>query len=97
MSAGERIRRSVQVGNAADVQVFKRPNGRASFPRRVTLDLDDERYQLLQRAAYEASSPEHRSSIAEILRALVDALKADPTLLQQETETGPPSKLSTRR
>ena len=48
---------------------FRRPSGRASYPRRVTLDLDDHRYRVLREIAYEGRVP-----AAAILRAALDAL-----------------------
>ena len=55
---------------------FRRPSGRASYPRRITLDLDEARYQWLREAAYEARVP-----AAAILRAVLDEL-ANPNLLE---------------
>ncbi len=54
---------------------FKRPNGRASFPRRMTLDLDDARYDWLRREAYESRVP-----AAELLRAAITLMQDDPEL-----------------
>lgn len=56
---------------------FRRPSGRASYPRRITLDLDDRRYQWLRTVSYEARVP-----AAAILRAALDVLSA-PELLEQ--------------
>jgi hypothetical protein len=57
---------------------FRRSTGRASYPRRITLDLDDHRYDWLRQVAYDSRVP-----AAAILRAAVDALAADEQLLGQ--------------
>lgn len=80
MSAGDRIRRSAGA-DAAAAAPFRRPNGRASYPRRVTLDLDDRRYQFLKHAAWE-----NRVSIAELLRAAIDLLGDEPALLDRAAQ-----------
>ena len=57
---------------------FKRPNGRASFPRRMTLDLDDARYDWLRREAYDSRLP-----AAELLRAAIALMQEDPEFRQR--------------
>lgn len=87
MSAGDRIRKATQ---QPETPAFRKPSGRASYPRRVTLDLDDARYEFMQWAAYE-----HRTSIAELLRAVVDELRADEKLLgrvAKAVSTPPPRR-----
>lgn len=59
---------------------FKRPSGRASFPRRVTLDLDDERYEWLKEQVWQARST---GGIAGLLRAAIEAMADDDELLVQ--------------
>ncbi len=71
MGVGDRISKTARVPAPADP--FRRPSGRASYPRRITLDLDDARYQWLRGLAYEARVP-----AAALLRAALDALAADP-------------------
>lgn len=51
-----------------------------SFPRRVTLDLTDADYDALREGAYH-----DRSSIAEILRCLVELWRTDPKLAAEVT------------
>lgn len=53
----------------APSQPFRRPSGRAAYPRRVTLDLDDERYDWLKQQVWEHRIP---GGIAGLLRALID-------------------------
>lgn len=73
---GVRDRINKAAGTPEGATPFRRPSGRASYPRRITLDLDEKRYQWLRAAAYEAHVP-----AAAILRAALDALTADSTLL----------------
>lgn len=61
-------------------EAFRRPNGRASFPRRVTLDLDDERYDWCKDQAWEARVP---GGIAGLLRAAIDVVSADEQLVRR--------------
>ncbi len=70
---GVRDRISKTARTPAPTEPFRRPSGRASYPRRITLDLDDARYQWLRRLAYEARVP-----AAALLRAALDLLAADP-------------------
>lgn len=65
-------------GKAPSSIPFKRPNGRASFPRRMTLDLDDARYDWLRREAYES-----RVAAAELLRAAITLMQNDPQLRER--------------
>lgn len=71
MGVGDRISKTARTPAPADP--FRRPTGRASYPRRITLDLDDARYQWLRHLAYEARVP-----AAALLRAALDLLAADP-------------------
>lgn len=57
---------------------FRRSNGRASYPHRVSLDLDDERYEWLRAEAYSARVP-----IAGLLRAVVSLMSDDQELRRQ--------------
>ena len=76
-------------GNQAPTP-FRRPSGRASFPRRMTLDLDTSRYDWLRHEAYEARLP-----AAAILRAAIDLLREDEALaelvLERAHRDNPPS------
>jgi hypothetical protein len=49
-----------------------------SYPHRVTLDLDEERYRFLQWVGYEK-----RSSLADLMRATIDILREDKALLER--------------
>ena len=73
---GDRDRISKGVAAPEGATPFRRPSGRASYPRRITLDLDEKRYQWLRKVAYESHVP-----AAAILRAAMDTLAADPTHL----------------
>lgn len=55
MGVGNRISKTTRT--PAPAEPFRRPTGRASYPRRITLDLDEARYQWLRAAAYEARVP----------------------------------------
>lgn len=57
---------------------FRRPSGRASYPRRVTLDLDDDRYEWLKEQAWQSRVP---GGIAGLLRATIDLLALDDNLV----------------
>ncbi|MGI8751271.1 MAG: hypothetical protein ACR2MN_02975 [Acidimicrobiales bacterium] len=91
MSAGDRIARSAkQAAEGPAKAPFRKPTGRASYPRRVTLDLDDTRYDFMREAAWQ-----HRSSVAELLRSAIDLLAGDPTAMQKvaaaaSVDAGPP-------
>jgi hypothetical protein len=63
---------------------FRRPSGRASYPRRVTLDLDDERYEWLKEQAWQSRIP---GGIAGLLRAVIDVLTDDDDLVAVVAET----------
>ena len=69
---GVRDRISKTARAPAPTEPFRRPTGRASYPRRITLDLDEARYQWLRSLAYEARVP-----AAALLRAALDVLAAD--------------------
>lgn len=71
MGVRDRISKTARV--PAPTDPFRRPSGRASYPRRITLDLDDARYRWLRGVAYEARVP-----AAALLRAALDLLAADP-------------------
>lgn len=77
MALKDRITQSAATGASAP-QPFRRPNGRASYPHRITLDLDRERYDWLRKHAYEGRVP-----AAGILRAVLVLLAEDPELLAQ--------------
>ncbi len=66
--------KTAQTGAVAKAP-FKRPSGRASFPRRMTLDLDDARFDWLRQEAYQARIP-----AAALLRAAIDAMESEATL-----------------
>lgn len=53
---------------------FRRPSGRVSYPRRVTLDLDDDRYEWLKEQAWRSRIP---GGIAGLLRAMIDLFAED--------------------
>lgn len=74
MGVGNRISKTTRT--PAPAEPFRRPTGRASYPRRITLDLDEARYQWLRAFAYEARVP-----AAALLRAALDVLAADPKSL----------------
>lgn len=61
---------------------FRRPSGRVSYPRRVTLDLDDERYEWLKETAWDCRVP---GGIAGLLRATIDLLADDDTRVFLQT------------
>lgn len=63
---------------------FRRPSGRASYPRRVTLDLDDERYEWLKDQAWRSRIP---GGIAGLLRAAIDVLTDDDAMATRVTKT----------
>jgi hypothetical protein len=60
---------------------FKRPSGRASYPHRLTLDLDPARFDWLRRQAYQSRLP-----AAALLRAAIDLLEVDDGLLVRTIE-----------
>lgn len=63
---------------------FRRPSGRVSYPRRVTLDLDDERYEWLKEQAWQSRIP---GGIAGLLRATIDLLsRVDGRVLTEVLE-----------
>lgn len=67
---GERIRHTnTPTGPTGPNQV------RVSYPHRVTLDLDDDRYEFIKQLVWE-----ERTTLSELLRALIDTLPrpADP-------------------
>jgi hypothetical protein len=66
---------------AARPAPFKRPSGRASYPHRLTLDLDPGRFDWLRRQAYEARVP-----AASLLRAAIDLLQIDDSLLAEAVQ-----------
>jgi len=76
---GKRIAKVVTA--EAPAAPFRRSAGRASYPRRITLDLDDARYDWLRRAAYDARVP-----AATLLRAAIDLTQGNEKLLQQIIE-----------
>lgn len=66
---------TAQTVRAGKTVPFKRPSGRASFPRRMTLDLDDARFDWLREQAYDARVP-----AATLLRAAIDLAQSDTAL-----------------
>lgn len=68
---------------------FRRPSGRVSYPRRVTLDLDDERYEWLKEEAWQSRTP---GGIAGLLRAVIDVLRDDPQLAHDVVEAQRPGR-----
>lgn len=91
---GVRARISKTARTPAPAEPFRRPSGRASFPRRITLDLDEARYQWLRGLAYEARVP-----AAALLRAALDLLAADAkrreaVITAAQTEHPPPAASS---
>ena len=60
------------------VAPFRKGNGRASFPRRMTLDLDDARFEWVRDQAWQARV---LGGSAGLLRAAIDVLAADDELL----------------
>lgn len=71
----DRIRRAVASEPEAP---FRRPSGRVSFPRRVTLDLTEEQHAWLRHASWE-----HRLPAADLLRAATEEMEANPDFLEQ--------------
>lgn len=69
--------RAAHAAQSTKSSPFKRPSGRATFPRRMTLDLDQARFDWLRRQAYES-----RVSAAALLRAAIDLLQADEKFLR---------------
>ena len=59
---------------------YKRNRGRVSFPRRMTLDLDDARLEWLKEQAWQSRAP---GGAAGLLRAAIDAMSDDDDLLVQ--------------
>lgn len=89
MALKDRITRQPETGAAS--APFRRPSGRASYPHRITLDLDGDQYEWLRREAYEARVP-----AAGLLRAALAVLAEDAKLLDQtvaraQSEHPPPS------
>lgn len=80
MAMKDRITQQPAKAGERSAQSFRRPSGRASYPRRVTLDLTDEQYRWLR-----ATSHQHRISGAGLLRAAIDQLTQDPTELAKVT------------
>jgi len=79
VSSGGAFRRT-EGADSAD-KPFLRPSGRASYPRRVTLDLDDGRYEWIKQAAWES-----RVSMTELLRGVIDLLASDPAVLERAAQ-----------
>lgn len=59
---------------------YKRNRGRVSFPRRMTLDLDDVRLEWLKEQAWQSRA---NGGAAGLLRAAIDAMADDDDLLVQ--------------
>ncbi|MGH9068358.1 MAG: hypothetical protein ACRD0J_12865 [Acidimicrobiales bacterium] len=75
MSAGERIRAGAKRAEASPPP-FRRAEGRASYPHRVSLDLNECQYEFLRHAAWEA-----RLSAASLLRGALQMLVEDESAL----------------
>lgn len=69
---------------AAPQRAWRRPSGRASFPRRVTLDLDDGRYDWCKAQAWEARVT---GGVAGLLRAAIDVVSSDEDLVRRVLQT----------
>lgn len=80
MSTGDRIRRTANESGGG-VPAFRRPSGRASYPHRTTLDMDAERYEFLRHAVWE-----QRTTVSELLRAVIDLFREDPSYLARAVE-----------
>ncbi len=79
MSAGDHIARTTaKAAGGADKAAtpFRRPTGRAAYTHRMSLDVDDERYDFLRHAAWE-----HRVTIVELLRSAIDQMRGDPKVM----------------
>lgn len=57
-----------------------------SYPRRVTLDLDDDRYEWLKETAWQLRIP---GGIAGLLRAAIDLLASDEALVERAERRRP--------
>lgn len=65
---------------------FRRPKGRVAYPRRITLDLDDERYEWLKEQVWE-----HRieGGMAALLRSLIDDASRHNGTVEPHHQRGP--------
>lgn len=70
--------RIAQSSTTAAAGAFRRPSGRASYPRRKTVDLSDEQSQWLDETVYE-----RRISGVGLIRAALDHLATHPDVLDQ--------------
>lgn len=77
MAMKDRITQQAPASDAKRAESFRRPSGRASYPRRMSLDLNDAQYRWLRSAAHE-----HRVSGAGLVRAALEHLMATPDALQ---------------
>jgi len=86
VSAGDRISRAAKAASdrPADPSPFRRPTGRATYPHRLSVDLDPERYNWLRRAAWEK-----RVAANDLIRAALDLLANDPAALDAAAERQP--------
>lgn len=82
MAMKDRITTATPKAGKAGEATFRRPTGRASYPRRMTLDLTNDQHQWLRAAAHE-----HRVSAAGLLRAALDNLAHEPTALADAAAT----------
>lgn len=91
MAMKDRIARSKSAADGGVVTPFRRPSGRASFPHRVTLDLDGGQYEWLRSTAYDVRQPANT-----LIRAALSLLQSDVRLLERavreaEKENPPPT------
>ena len=88
MSAGDRIRRGAKTPAGADksaetsaaVAPFRRPKGRASYPHRLSIDVDHAQYEAIRRLAYD-----YRVSVSDLMRATIDLMGAKTKLRDEIT------------
>lgn len=59
---------------------FRRPTGKERYPHRISLDLDDEQYEWLRQATWQAGPG---SSLTSFLRAAIALVADDRRLLEK--------------
>ncbi len=76
MSAGDRIRRGAIADKSPETSApaapFRRPKGRASYPHRLSIDVDGAQYEAIRALAYE-----ERVSVSDLMRAAIDLMSDD--------------------
>ncbi len=85
MSAADHIARTTAKAagsNDKNATPFRRPTGRTTYSHRMSLDVDDERYEFLRHAAWQ-----HRVTAADLLRSAIDQMRSDPKALAAIVET----------